>query len=97
MDEIQRLRSQPYVVRLALCVSLFYTAKTSNASLPIDPDTIGLAAHVCDVNGDEVKSIIFQNREREVMDKVDIPNELIKFMSVATLMLFPMEVNDENR
>lgn len=97
MDEIQRLRSQPYVVRLALCVSLFYTAKTSNSSLPIDPDTIDFASHVCDVNGDEVKSIIFQNREREVMDKVDIPNELIKFMSVATLMLFPMEVNDENR
>lgn len=96
MDEIQRLRSQPYVVRLALCVSLFYTAKTSNSSLPIDPDTIDFASHVCDVNGDEVKSIIFQNREREVMDKVDIPNELIKVISAATLMLFPMEVDNEN-
>lgn len=97
MDELQQLRSQPYSVRLALCVSLFYTAKTSNSSLPIEPDIIDFASHVCDVNGDEVKSIIFQNREREFMDKIAIPNELIKVMSAATLMLFPMEVNDENR
>lgn len=36
------------------------------------------------------------DREREFMDKVSIPSELIKVMSAATLMLFPMEVDNEN-
>ncbi len=96
MDELQQLRSQPYPVRLALCVSLFYTAKTSNASLPIEPDIIDFASEICDVNEDEVWSIVTSNREREFMDKIAIPTDLIKVMSAATLMLFPMEVNDEN-
>ena len=96
MDEIQILRNQPYSVRLALCVSLFYTAKTSNASLPIEPDTIDFASQVCDVNEDEVWSIVTSNREREIMDNIEIPNELIKVMSAVTLMLFPMEVDNEN-
>lgn len=96
MDEIQQLRTQPYPVRLALCLSLFYTAKTSNSSLPIEPDIIDFASKICEVNEDEVWSIVASNREREFMDKVSIPSELIKVMSAATLMLFPMEVNDEN-
>ena len=96
MDELQQLRMQPYAVRLALCLSLFYTAKTSNASLPIEPDIIDFASKICEVNEDEVWGIVVQNREREFMDKIEIPNELIKVMSAATLMLFPMEVNDEN-
>ena len=96
MDELQQLRTQPYDVRLALCVSLFYTAKTSNSSLPIEPDTIDFASQVCDVNEDEVWSIVVQNREREIMDNIEIPNELIKVMSAVTLMLFPMEVDNEN-
>ena len=96
MDEIQILRNQPYSVRLALCVSLFYTAKTSNSSLPIEPDTIDFASQVCDVNEDEVWRIVTSNREREIMDNIEIPNELIKVMSAVTLMLFPMEVDNEN-
>lgn len=96
MDELQQLRTQPYTVRLALCVSLFYTAKTSNASLPIEPDTIDFASQVCDVNEDEVWGIVISNREREIMDNIEIPNELIKVMSAVTLMLFPMEVDNEN-
>lgn len=96
MDEIQVLRNQPYTVRLALCVSLFYTVKTSNASLPIEPDTIDFASQLCEVNEDEVWGIVVQNREREFMDKIAMPMDLIKVMSAATLMLFPMEVNDEN-
>lgn len=96
MDEIQVLRNQPYTVRLALCVSLFYTAKTSNASLPIEPDIIDFASKICEVNEDEVWGIVVQNREREFMDKIEIPNELIKVMSAVTLMLFPMEVDNEN-
>lgn len=96
MDELQQLRTQPYPVRLALCLSLFYTAKTSNSSLPIEPDIIDFASKICEVNEDEVWSIVASNREREFMDKVSIPSELIKVMSAATLMLFPMEVNDEN-
>lgn len=96
MDEIQQLKSQPYPVRLALCLSLFYTAKTANSSLPIEPGTVDFASELCDVNEDEVWSIVVQNREREFMDKIAIPDELIKVMSAATLMLFPMEVNDEN-
>lgn len=96
MDEIQQLRTQPYPVRLALCLSLFYTAKTSNSSLPIEPDIIDFASKICEVNEDDVWSIVVQNREREFMDKIEIPNELIKVMSAVTLMLFPMEVNDEN-
>lgn len=96
MDEIQQLKSQPYPVRLALCLSLFYTAKTSNASLPIEPGTVDFASELCDVNEDEVWNIVVSNHEREFMDKIDIPDELIKFMSAATLLLFPMEVNDEN-
>ena len=96
MDEIQVLRNQPYTVRLALCVSLFYTAKTSNASLPIEPDTIDFASQVCDVNEDEVWGIVMSNREREIMDNIEIPNELIKVMSAVTLMLFPMEVDNED-
>lgn len=96
MDEIQQLRTQPYPVRLALCLSLFYTAKTSNASLPIEPDIIDFASKICEVNEDEVWSIVLQNREHEFMDKIEIPNELIKVMSAVTLMLFPMEVDNEN-
>lgn len=96
MDEIQVLRNQPYTVRLALCVSLFYTAKTSNSSLPIEPDTIDFASKICDVNEDEVWGIVVQNREREFMDKIEIPKDLIKVMSAVTLMLFPMEVDNEN-
>lgn len=96
MDEIQVLRNQPYTVRLALCVSLFYTAKTSNSSLPIEPDTIDFASQLCDVNEDEVWSIVVQNREHEIMDKIAIPKDLIKVMSAVTLMLFPMEVDNEN-
>lgn len=96
MDELQQLRMQPYPIRLALCLSLFYTAKTSNASLPIEPDIIDFASELCDVNEDEVWNIVVSNHEREFMDKIDIPDELIKVMSAATLMLFPMEVDNEN-
>lgn len=96
MDELQQLRTQPYAVRLALCLSLFYTAKTSNASLPIESDIIDFASKICEVNEDEVWNIVASNLEREFMDKIEIPNDLIKVMSAATLMLFPMEVNDEN-
>lgn len=96
MDELQQLRTQPYTVRLALCVSLFYTAKTSNSSLPIEPDTIDFASQVCDVNEDEVWGIVVQNREREFMDKIEIPKDLIKVMSAVTLMLFPMEVDNKD-
>lgn len=96
MDEIQQLRTQPYPVRSALCLSLFYTAKTSNASLPIEPDIIDFASKMCEVNEDEVWGIVVQNREREFMDKIEIPNELIKVMSAVTLMLFPMEVDNED-
>ena len=96
MDEIQQLKSQPYPVRLALCLSLFYTAKTSNASLPIEPDIIDFASELCDVNEDEVWNIVVSNHEREFMDKIDIPDELIKVMSAVTLMLFPMEVDNED-
>lgn len=96
MDELQELRSQPYPIRLALCLSLFYTAKTTNSSLPIEPDIIDFASKICEVNEDEVWGIVVQNREREFMDKVSIPSELIKVMSAATLMLFPMEVNNED-
>ena len=96
MDELQQLRMQPYPIRLTLCLSLFYTAKTSNSSLPIEPDIIDFASEICDVNDDEVWGIVVQNREREFMDKIEIPNELIKVMSAATLMLFPMEVDNED-
>ena len=96
MDELQELRIQPYPIRLALCLSLFYTAKTSNSSLPIEPDIIDFASKICEVNEDEVWGIVVQNREREFMDKVSIPSELIKVMSAATLMLFPMEVDNED-
>ena len=96
MDELQQLRTQPYAVRLALCLSLFYTAKTSNASLPIEPGTVEFTSELCDVNEDEVWGIVVQNREREFMDKIAIPDELIKVMSAVTLMLFPMEVDNED-
>lgn len=96
MDELQQLRMQPYPIRLALCLSLFYTAKTANASLPIEPDIIDFASELCDVNEDEVWNIVVSNHEREFMDKIDIPDELIKVMSAVTLMLFPMEVDNED-
>lgn len=96
MDELQQLRTQPYTVRLALCLSLFYTAKTSNSSLPIEPDIIDFASKICEVNEDEVWGIVVQNREREFMDKIEIPKDLIKVMSAVTLMLFPMEVDNED-
>lgn len=96
MDEIQQLKSQPYPVRLALCLSLFYTAKTSNASLPIEPNIIDFASELCDVNEDEVWNIVVSNHEREFMDKIEIPKDLIKVMSAVTLMLFPMEVDNED-
>jgi len=96
LDELQQLRTQPYAVRLALCLSLFYTAKTSNASLPIESDIIDFASKICEVNEDEVWNIVASNLEREFMDKIAIPTDLIKVMSAATLMLFPMEVNNED-
>jgi hypothetical protein len=64
--------------------------------LPIEPDIIDFASKICEVNEDEVWGIVVQNREREFIDKIAIPNELIKVMSAATLMLFPMEVDNED-
>lgn len=96
MDKLDLLRRQPYDVRITLTVMLFYTIKSTNASLPITFDNVHFASMILNVDADEVWRIIANDREKEVIDRAQLPNDFMKIMSIATLMVFPMEVNDEN-
>lgn len=97
MDKLDLLRRQPYDVRITLTVMLFYTIKSTNASLPITFDNVHFASMILNVDANEVWRIIANDREKEVIDRAQLPNDFMKMMSIATLMVFPMEVNDENR
>lgn len=97
MDKLDLLRKQPYDVRITLVVMLFYTIKSTNTSLPITFDNISFASMILNVDANEVWRIIANDQEKEIIDRAQLPDELIKTMSAATLMVFPMEVNDENR
>lgn len=97
MDKLDLLRRQPYDVRITLTVMLFYTIKSTNASLPITFDNVHFASMILNVDANEVWRIIANDREKEVIDRAQLPNDFMKIMSIATLMVFPMEVNDENR
>lgn len=97
MDKLDLLRRQPYDVRITLVVMLFYTIKSTNASLPITFDNISFASMILNVDANEVWRIVANDKEKEIIDRAQLPDELIKTMSAATLMVFPMEVNDENR
>ena len=97
MDKLDRLRMQPYDVRITMTVMLFYTIKSTNASLPITFDNVHFASMILNVDANEVWRIIANDREKEVIDRAQLPNDFMKMMSIATLMVFPMEVNDENR
>ena len=96
MDKLELLRMQPYDVRITLTVMLFYTIKSTNASLPITFDNVHFASMILNVDANEVWRIIANDREKEVIDRAQLPNDFMKIMSIATLMVFPMEVNDEN-
>jgi hypothetical protein len=96
MDKLDLLRRQPYDVRITLTVMLFYTIKSTNASLPITFDNVHFASMILNVDANEVWRIIANDREKEVIDRAQLPNDFMKMMSIATLMVFPMEVNDEN-
>lgn len=96
MDKLDLLRRQPYDVRITLTVMLFYTIKSTNASLPITFDNVHFASMILNVDADEVWRIIANDREKEVIDRAQLPDDFMKMMSIATLMVFPMEVNDEN-
>lgn len=97
MDKLDLLRRQPYDVRITLTVMLFYTIKSTNASLPITFDNVHFASMILNVDANEVWRIIANDREKEVIDRAQLPDDFMKMMSIATLMVFPMEVNDENR
>ena len=97
MDKLDRLRRQPYDVRITLTVMLFYTIKSTNASLPITFDNVHFASMILNVDANEVWRIIANDQEKEVIDRAQLPDDFMKMMSIATLMVFPMEVNDENR
>jgi hypothetical protein len=96
MDKLDLLRMQPYDVRITLTVMLFYTIKSTNASLPITFDNVHFASMILNVDANEVWRIIANDREKEVIDRAQLPNDFMKMMSIATLMVFPMEANDEN-
>lgn len=96
MDKLDRLRRQPYDVRITLTVMLFYTIKSTNASLPITFDNVHFASMILNVDANEVWRIITNDQEKEVIDRAQLPDDFMKMMSIATLMVFPMEVNDEN-
>ena len=97
MDKLDLLRMQPYDVRITLTVMLFYTIKSTNASLPITFDNVHFASMILNIDANEVWRIITNDREKEVIDRAQLPTDFMKMMSIATLMVFPMEVNDENR
>ena len=97
MDKLDLLRMQPYDMRITMTVMLFYTIKSTNASLPITFDNVHFASMILNVDANEVWRIIANDREKEVIDRAQLPNDFMKMMSIATLMVFPMEVNDENR
>ncbi len=97
MDKLELLRRQPYDVRITMTVMLFYTIKSTNASLPITFDNVHFASMILNVNANEVWRILANDREKEVIDRAQLPDDFMKMMSIATLMVFPMEVNDENR
>lgn len=96
MDKLDLLRRQPYDMRITMTVMLFYTIKSTNASLPITFDNVHFASMILNVDANEVWRIIANDREKEVIDRAQLPNDFMKMMSIATLMVFPMEVNDEN-
>jgi hypothetical protein len=96
MDKLDLLRMQPYDMRITMTVMLFYTIKSTNASLPITFDNVHFASMILNVDANEVWRIIANDREKEVIDRAQLPNDFMKMMSIATLMVFPMEVNDEN-
>lgn len=98
MDRLELLRMRPYDERLALTVMLFYTIKSSNASLQITFDNVCFASMIMNVDASEVWRIVVNDKEKEIIDRAQLPDEFIKTMSIATLMIFPMEVevNDEN-
>lgn len=97
MDRLELLRMQPYDERIALTVMLFYTIKSTNASLQITFNNVRFASMLMNVDASEVWRIVVNDREKEVIDRAQLPDEFIKMISIATLMVFPMEVNDENR
>lgn len=97
MDKLNLLRNQPYDVRITLTVMLFYTIKSTNASLPITFDNVRFASMILNVDANEVWRIIANDKEKEIIDRAQLPDDFMKMMSIATLMVFPMEVNDENR
>lgn len=97
MDKLELLRRQPYDVRITLTVMLFYTIKSTNASLPITFDNVHFASMILNVDANEVWRIIANDQEKEIIDRAQLPDDFMKMMSIATLMVFPMEVNDENR
>lgn len=96
MDKLDLLRMQPYDMRITMTVMLFYTIKSTNASLPITFDNVHFTSMILNVDANEVWRIIANDREKEVIDRAQLPNDFMKMMSIATLMVFPMEVNDEN-
>lgn len=96
MDKLELLRRQPYDVRITLTVMLFYTIKSTNTSLPITFDNVHFASMILNVDANEVWRIIANDQEKEVIDRAQLPDDFMKMMSIATLMVFPMEVNDEN-
>ncbi len=97
MDKLELLRRQPYDVRITMTVMLFYTIKSTNASLPITFDNVHFASMILNVDANEVWRIIANDQEKEIIDRAQLPDDFMKMMSIATLMVFPMEVNDENR
>ena len=97
MDKLELLRRQPYDVRITMTVMLFYTIKSTNASLPITFDNVHFASMILNVDANEVWRIIANDREKEIIDRAQLPDDFMKMMSIATLLVFPMEVNDENR
>ena len=66
MDKLDLLRRQPYDVRITLTVMLFYTIKSTNASLPITFDNVHFASMILNVDADEVWRIIAKQEQLSI-------------------------------
>ena len=94
-NKLDEIKDWPYDLRVALFATLFYIVKKSGSSFPIIYETIKLTADLCDIDVEIGAQIVKDDKEAEIVEKVGIPPELQKRMTLVALTLFPMIVGGD--
>ena len=95
-DTLEQIQSQPYELRVALFATLFYMVDKSNASMPITFETIQMAARICDIDPELGARMIKDGKCKELVERLNIPPEIQKLMTLAALTLFPMDIGGDD-